>query len=165
MKVEWEYEGKKYVIYDDRDGNLYLNCHLCDCAEILRDIQDPNGKIVRQAKRKAKELLLLLVEEKAKEKIRKAKILEDAEKSRIKSERITNILGNALVFILISILICLIIYLIYQVWWFFIGYDAFEGPFADQYSSGETTADTIILFIVLIVVIEEVVRRIRNGHF
>ena len=165
MKVSWEYEGKTYIIYDDRKGNLYLNCHICDCSDILEDINNPNGKIVRFAKRRAKELLKKIEYEKKQKKLRKKTLIECAELTRIENERIKALLNNCLFFVICSLIIAGILYLIYQIWWFFVGYSAFEGPFADEYSAGETTADTIILFIVLIVVIEEVVRRIRNGHF
>lgn len=62
-------------------------------------------------------------------------------------------------------LIAGIIYLIYQVWWFFVGEWALEGPFRSEYSTFDITAETVIYFIAFVVIIEEAIRRIRNGHF
>lgn len=261
MKVEWEYEGNKYVAYDDNEGNCYLNGNLCNCFEILQYVDSPNKLESEQAKHKAKYLLELIGNDTIEEQksnllkniikprigISKAVFINDEELKKIRRNfsdleskeweyegktyiahidrknrrfyingrfvgdsfyiwgyinssdqthswrakyqareieiarlertgvRVSRIdesetMGFAIFdrllnFVIYSIFIGFFLYLSYQVWWFFVGDDAFEGPFADQYSAGETTADSIILFIVLIVVIEEVVRRIRNGHF
>lgn len=165
MKKEWVYEGKKYIIYDDRDGNLYLNCHLCDCAEIFENIDHPNGKIVRHTKRQAKELLTEIENKIVQEKTRKAKIIAQYEKEKIKKQRLHENVFGFFVFLLCLGIIGAILYFIFQLWWIFVGDWAFNGPWANDVSGGEVAFETIIFFIALIVVIEEVIRRCINGHF
>lgn len=170
MKITWEYEGKRYVISGHKNGQMYLNKYPCDeCDDILKGLSSHDEHTRAIAKGKAKRLYAKLSERydhpdiafaeefnKRQEQMRK-QAKKDWERKQMKDDWFLYVIGIAIV--------GFFIYIAFKVWWFFVGYDAFEGPFADQYSAGEISADTIILFIVLIVVIEEVIRRIRNGHF
>lgn len=147
-------------MYRKASGELYIN-HVClhsDCDKILHGLNSENEDDVENAKRLAERLY----EEGDR------KIIEWTYQRHKKYENksmINYLMKNLPFFIACLIVLGFVIYLIYQLWWFFIGHSAFDGPFAEQYSASETAIDTIIFIIVLIVVIEEVVRRIRNGHF
>lgn len=165
MKKEWEYNGDKYVIYDDRKGNLYLNCHLCDCSEVLEGLDSQDKTTSENAKMKAVEILQKLECAKEQDRIRVKKIREDYWNNKESDRKRKLLLENILIWFVGILIVVGFLYILYQLWWFFVGKSAFEGPFADQYSAGETIADSIIFIIILIVVIEEVIRRIMNGHF
>jgi len=170
MKVRWEYEGKQYVISGHKGGKMYLNKYLYDgCEEILEGLSSHDPHIRTIAKSKAKRVFKMLREYHSQDGYMQAKWGREYDEQKRKEEQKEKewkefkeywplwIIGFAL--------IAGILYLIYQVWWFFVGYSAFEGPFADEYSAGEVFWDSIIFIVVFIVVIEEVVRRIANGHF
>ena len=160
MKIKWEHNGRSYEMYRKASGELYIN-HVClhsDCDKILHGLNSENEDDVENAKRLAEKLY----EEGDR------KIIEWTYQMHKKYENksmINYLMKNLPFFIACLIVLGFVIYLIYQLWWFFVGDWAFNGPFADDITAGEVTFETILLFIAFIVIIEEVIRRIRNGHF
>ena len=266
-KIEWEYNGKSYIIYDDKEGNLYLNGYLLDCHQIFENINSLDKTLAEQIKKEAEAFLekndydveldyiegiepestnkyanqhlkfsdVTFIEEHEIERLRfrfsgleskewefcKKKYIahydpkndvfyvngcvcngfsyvwhrlcstdisvSDAAKQTVKELEIARLekigvrinrmelseaeldtvekVGVSLGLLGVIGLIILIVYIIYEIWWFFVGEWAIEGPFANNISRRDVTVETIFFFIALIVIIEEVVRRIRNGHF
>lgn len=156
---EWKYEGKQYIIhYDVKNDRIYLNGNLVyNCFDIWLNIDSPNDTISWRMKHKAKEIEIARLEASG-IKIDRCELPEHP------SSILENV-GNGLVVALGIAFVIGIFYLIYQIWWFFIGDWAFNGPFAFDTSAEDIILETILFFIALIVIVEEVVRRIRNGHF
>lgn len=175
MKIRWEFDGKQYVISGHRNGKMYLNKHPFDCTEILKGLESNDAHEVYLAKVKAKRLHDALIERHDHGEMWGVWYTGDPElgiegsrdKYRMdeRPDWYNSFKEDWPVWIIGILMVLVAIYILYQLWWFFIGKSAFEGPFADLYTAEETFADTIIFFIILIVVIEEVIRRIINGHF
>ena len=172
MKVRWEYEGKQYKISGHRNGQLYLNGTQCDCEYILNGIESGDADRMLDAKIKAKSLIKSF-DTRNHCYYDYEKLKKEYEQSEMESRRFNNQssskTGENVLFVIISILalglIGGVLYLVFQLWWIFVGDWAFNGPWANDVSGGEVVFETIIFFIALIVVIEEVVRRCINGHF
>lgn len=170
MKVRWEYEGKQYVISGHRGGKMYLNKYLYDgCEEILEGLgsHDPHTRTI--AKSKAKRVFKMLREYHSQEGYMQAKWRREYDERKRKEEQKEKewreFKDNWPCWLIGIAFVIGIIYLIYQIWWFFIGDWAFNGPFADDISAGDMILESILFLIAFIVIIEEVVRRIMNGHF
>jgi len=172
MKVKWEYEGKQYVISGHREHDLFLNKRLCnECHDILKELESGEEHKVNMAKEKAKNIDMRLSELYdhgayiASNSISyNGSVIEEIDND-ISIPLPLKKIGYALLYMACFVLLAIILYIIYKIWWFFIGDPAFEGPFAEWYTAEEVFWDTFIFIIVLIVVIEEVIRRIMNGHF
>lgn len=183
MKVRWEYEGKQYVITKNTDGNMYLNHCVCDkCNEILDGLSSCDFDKVIAAKKVAKGIVdeqerifnssdelrtwhNYCVTSTSKIKYRTFQSSKYSFEEKFSSSGLGSVIEFGLIAVAAIAFLAGILYFIYWIWWFFIGDWAFNGPFADDISAGEVTFETIIFFIAFIVIIEEVVRRIRNGHF
>lgn len=174
MRIEWEYEGKRYVISGHRNGQLYLNCTPCDCEYILNDIESGDADRILDAKKEAKYLYKKCIELRyCNSQYNHDALLKEYEQSERESRRFNNQssskAGENVLFVFVFILalgaIGGVLYLIFQLWWIFVGDWAFNGPWANDVSGGEVAFETIIFFVALIVVIEEAIRRIINGHF
>lgn len=57
MKKVWRYEGKRYVIYDDMQGNYYLNGYRYHCSDILPQLESQDATEIKLAKYRAKEVV------------------------------------------------------------------------------------------------------------
>ena len=170
MKVTWIFERKRYTISGHRGGKLYLNKIPCDeCKDILRDLESGNVNIQANAKFRAKALYIKLRERynhpsiALNEEINRH--LEYERKQSDKEWKRECMKQDWPFYVVGVVFVGFFLYLVFKVWWFFIGDSAFEGPFADDISAGDVTFRTIVFFIAFIVIIEEVIRRIRNGHF
>ena len=144
--------------YDAENNNVYLNGQqVRNCLDIWHNVDNLDETISWRAKHKAKEIEIARLEASG------IKI----ERQEFDSPPLTMWENFGVILIIIGVLALLagILYLIYQAWWFFIGDSAFEGPFADDISAGDVVFRTIVFFIAFIVIIEEVIRRIINGHF
>ena len=156
---EWKYEGKQYIAhYDVKNNAVYLNGHRAwNCFDIWFNVDSTNETLSWRAKHKAKEIEIARIESMG--------IVIDRMEYPQHQETTSEKIGYILLMIAVFSLLGLILYFIYQVWWFFIGEWSFEGPFADNISGGEVFWKTCVFFIAFIVIIEEVIRRCRNGHF
>lgn len=151
--VQWKYNGKRYVLGRNVNDECYLNGYYCpEGNEILEGLK--RTATVEEAKKRAEAFDNLPADKKMKRPPKKwtfSKVMEN--------------IGTFFAFLLVLGIIGGILYLIFQLWWIFVGDWAFDGPWADDVSAGEVAFDTIIFFIAFIVVIEEVIRRCINGHF
>lgn len=155
-KVKWTYNGKNYVLYRSPSNIFYLNNYFCsEGNEILEGLK--NTATANEAKQRAE-----FLDSQPKDMKNRIDIYRPPTTPLEKTGK--NML-SAFVFILALGVIGGVLYLIFQLWWIFVGDWAFDGPWADDVSAGEVAFDTIIFFIAFIVVIEEVIRRCINGHF
>lgn len=156
---KWTYEGKQYMMhYDQYNNRTFLNGNqVMNCEDIWYNVDMEDETVSWRAKHKAKEIEIARLEASG----IKIDRLETPEYQPTFKESVVTILQAGIVLVgLIGVL-----YLIYKIWWFFIGDWTINGPFKSEYSGFDITAESIMYFIAFIVIIEEVVRRIRNGHF
>ena len=141
--------------YDDKSKRVYLNGYLArNCHDVWLNVDSPTNSDMFKFKAEKIEIERL-----------KDEGVYAYDYGAVSEQSPLEYLGGGLVFIAAIALLVGIIYLIYQAWWLFVGHWAFEGPFANETTAGEITFETILFFVAFIVIIEEVVRRIRNGHF
>ena len=147
--VTWRYNGKRYML-GVGEKYVYLNGYYCpEGFEILEGLR--KTATVEEAKKRAEAFDNLPADKKMKHPPKKFSFSEFMQGIGIRV-----LFFGGLAFFG---------YIIYQIWWFFIGDWAFNGPWANDTSAGEVIFETCILFIAFIVVIEEVIRRCINGHF
>ena len=158
LKAKWCFEDQTWCINGNiNDRCFYLNDHRIDGLEsILKNLKSTDIGLANRAKINAKE--------KYENAIGNIKNTQPQIETASLSKFSENVLF-VFVFILALGVIGGVLYLIFQLWWIFVGDWAFDGPWADDVSAGEVAFDTIIFFIAFIVVIEEVIRRCINGHF
>jgi len=154
------YNGKTYTIHE-RNGMIHIDdCPVrYDGEKILKWIHSGSKKDAEKAGKLAEKLCQMEPGE--------ALYYHEKQslKYKIKQRFSLENFGFVLLCMACFAILAGIIYFIYWIWWGMIGEWAFEGPFADDTSAGEVTFKTIIFFIAFIVIIEEAIRRIRNGHF
>lgn len=154
---KWKFRGKQYIMhYDDKSKRVYLNGYQTrNCFDVWRNVDNPADSNMLKFKAEKNEI----------ERLKDDGIYVYDYGSTSAYQLLSECLGNCIVFIVGIAFVLGIIYFIYWIWWGMIGEWAFEGPFADDTSAGEVTFKTIIFFIAFIVIIEEAIRRIINGHF
>ena len=155
--VQWKYNNKRYVLHRNVLDECYLNGYYCpEGNEILEGLK--RTATVEEAKKRAEAFDNLPADKKMKCPPKKWTFSEVMQK-------IGEIIVGVIVILVGLGIVGGVLYLIFQLWWIFVGDWAFNGPWANDVSGGEVAFETIIFFIALIVVIEEVIRRCINGHF
>lgn len=153
----WEYEGKQYVMhYDGKTNAIYLNGYeLRGCQDIWFNVNSLDETASWRAKHKAKEISIAILES--------AGIKVDRLEWPETPTTLFEYIGFAFLILAALALVGGVIYLIYTLWWIFIGDSIFNGPF--EYTTGEAIGLTILFFIALICVLSDIVLRIIRGHF